>query len=200
MAFALLFLGLLPMVFLGGIMPGDDVAEDTPDPGGDQDSPVGGSVGVDGNFISDPEAGTHGATGFSGSVMETGLAVSGPVLAPVTEDDDPFEGDPVDPDSVLTPITDYDEPFIGDDVDPDTVLDPVDEIGEDAPAPEDATPLQDLLASETDFDAASGWLGDYGPETETETLDADDEWSGADDGLDATGQGTLSTFEGTPVV
>ncbi|HHS94142.1 MAG TPA: calcium-binding protein, partial [Rhodobacterales bacterium] len=128
------------------------------------------------------------------------LAVSGPVLSPVMEDDDPFAGDPVDPDSVLTPITDDDEPFIGDDVDPDTVLDPVDEIGEDAPAPEDATPLQDMLASETDFDAASGWLGDYGPETETETLDPGDNWSGADDGLSGTGQGPLSTFEGTPVV
>lgn len=132
--------------------------------------------------------------------MATGVAVSGPILGPITDDEDPFEGEEIDPDTVLSPITDDETPFVDDPVDPETVLDPVDEIGEDAPAAEDATLLQVLLASETDFDAGRGWLGDYGPDTADDPLEGAEDRTAPDDGIADTGLGSLSSFEGTPVV
>ncbi len=182
------------MMFMADFLPGMD---DEPDTDDDMDQASGGSSPTGGNFLSRLYDDDDGATD---TTVQTGLGTAADLLLPVTDDEDPFAGDDIDPDTVLQPVGDDEEPFVGDDVDPDQVLDPVDAPGDDAPAGGDASLLQSLLAAETDFDAGAGWLGDYGSETDDLTLDFAEDHAELDDGEAGTGLGTLNNHEGTPVL
>ncbi|OIP83120.1 MAG: hypothetical protein AUK37_07970 [Rhodobacterales bacterium CG2_30_65_12] len=189
MAFALLLLGLLPMMMMFDFSPETDAASDE---GG---SSTFSGTDQGGDLLSANEGGDEG-----GDTVRSGLTDPSPLLPPITDDEDPFDGAEVDPEDVLPPITGDEDPFLAEEIDPETVLDPVDEPGDDAPAPGDASPLQSLLGSETGFDAGAGWLGDYGPETDDIALGSDEDLSAPDDGLDGTGLGVRSDYEGTQVL
>lgn len=190
MIFALLFLGLLPMMLfsdslLGG--GGDDLSDDDADADADADS---GSVLGD-----DILANLGGDTGGT----NTGGTNTG--LQPVTDDDEPFVGDDIDPDTILAPNTGDDEPFVGEDVDPDSVIsasiDPGDEYAIDG----DGTFLQSLLNSESDSNTGVGFLGTQIDGTMDLDLGAgDDLHAEDDDGILGTGTGTISLFDGTPIL
>lgn len=132
--------------------------------------------------------------------VQSGLTAASLPLEPITDDEEPFAPEEIDPDTVLQPVTEDVEPEVPDAVDPDSVLQPVTNPGDDAPASDDATLLQGALMSETDFDAGAGWIGDYGPETDDVLLGTDDDHTEADDGTSGTGLGTISSFDGTPVI
>jgi Ca2+-binding RTX toxin-like protein len=182
MAFAFLFLGLLPLMFFADLLVGSD---DDADDDAKASEPV---ASGNGTILSDIF--TADADADAGS----------DVLQPITDDETPIAGDEPDPDDVLAPVEDDEVPIAGDEVDPDNVLDPVDEPGEDAPAPGDATTLQSLLAAATDFDTGVGWIGSYGPETEVVMLGTDGSHADPDDGVDGTGTGELGDHNGTPVL
>lgn len=191
MAFALLLLGLLPMLLMVDFTPDID-ADAASEEDGEGNSYSGGHH--DGDLLSPDEGDEDDDT------VQSGLTDPSTLLPPITDDEDPFDAEEVDPDDVLPPITGDEDSFPPEEVDPDSVLDPVDEPGDDAPAPGDASLLQSLFASETDFGAGAGWLGDYGPETDDITLGADEDHTAPDDGLDGTGLGVRSDYDGTPVL
>lgn len=187
MEFALLFLGLFPMIFMGDLFsPADPSASDEPA----SDGADNGDTGVDGNgdFLTD--------TGSAEGDIIAGLDPLQPIEGP----DVPVDGGEIDPGDVLAPTEGDETPVDGGNVDPDHVLDPVDQPGEDAPAPGDSSLLQSLLASQSDFDTGAGWIGDYGPATDDISLTEGQDHVEADDGLAGTGEGDLSTHDGTPVV
>lgn len=191
MAMVLLFLGFLPLMFMADISIGGEA--DSPDTSGSPDDeadppPV---LQEHGDFVANIHSDSE--------TVQSGLSDTG-ALEPVTGDETPIVGDDVASEDVLAPVSGDETPVEGDNIDPASVLDPVDAPGDDAPAPDDASPLQALLASETDFDTGSGWLGDYGPDTDKVALGDDDNDNEPDDGLLDTGLGTLALHEGTPVV
>lgn len=193
MAFALLFLGLLPLMFLA------DFSSDSGDDGlsgaDDGDDTVSGTTaGTQTDMLQSTFDDVDDAT------VQSGLTAEALALEPITDDEEPFDPEEIDPDTVLQPVTGDEAPITPDAVDPDTVLRPVNDPGDDAPAPGDATLLQGLLMSETDFDDGAGWLGDYGPETDDVQFGADEDHSENDDGISGTGLGSRTDFDGTPVV
>lgn len=193
MEFALFFLGLIPLLFMGDIgTHGNHGSEDGSDEGTENPD--------DFDQTSDP--GTSGAgdflvdDGLDGKSTNSGLAP----LAPIEGSETPIDGDDIDPGDVLEPVEGDETPVVGDPVDPDDVLEPVDHPGDDAPAPGDATPLQSLLAGHSDFDTGAGWLGDYGPDTEDTELAGSEDLALPDDGQPGTGEGDLDTHDGSPVL
>lgn len=184
MAFALLFLGLFPLMFVSDLFTGSD---DPDDEDASSDAPVSSDSGT---FM----------PGVDSDARAIGDDFESDVLKPVTDDETPVTGNAPDPSSVLSPVEDDETPAAGDELDSATVLNPVDKPGEDAPAPGDATPLQSLLASETDFDTGVGWIGSYGPDTDVIELGADDDHAEPEDGVEGTGAGALDDHDGTPVL
>ncbi|WP_281840723.1 calcium-binding protein [Sinisalibacter aestuarii] len=122
------------------------------------------------------------------------------VLSPITGDEAPFAGEDVPPDEVLKPVEEDEEPVIGGETDPDELLDPVDEPGEDAPAPQDATLLQRLLGSQTDFSAGAGWLGKYGPDTDETELAGNEDHTEEDEDTNPILPVILASRDGTPAI
>lgn len=117
MIFALLFLGLLPMMFFSDSLMGDggdagDMEEDA-----DQDS---------GQVFGDDLLATLGTSTAPDTTDETVTSgLSDEPLQPVTDDDIPVINDEPDPDGVLAPVTEDDAPVVGDEGNPDDVLAPV---------------------------------------------------------------------------
>lgn len=196
MAFALLFLGLLPLMFLVDFSPdwGDD---DATDADGGEDTVSGTTTATQTDMFQTVFGDGEDASDAS---VQTGLTAASLPLEPITDDEAPFAPDEVDPDTVLQPVTGDEAPIAPEAVDPDSVLQPVTDPGDDAPAGQDATFLQGLLMSETDFDDGTGWIGNYGPETDDLLLGPDDDHTESDDGASGTGLGTISDFDGTPVI
>lgn len=185
MGFALLFLGVLPIVFFSGVFHG---GEGDPDSEGEaplpEDSPA-----TTGDLLDSIFGGTE----------DGDAGIGGDPLVPVTDDDVPVDGGDVDPADVLTPVVDDDLPFAGDAVDPFMVIDPSDEPGEEYPVDGDGTLLQQNLASETDATTGIGYLGIRIGATTDLTLSAgDDSHAEGDDAVPGTGRGALGVWDGTP--
>ena len=176
MGFALLLLGLVPLIFMGGSFGGE--AEDDP---AQMDS------GADG--------GTDGGTDPVGTVDLSSI------LLPVTDDGAPGPVSDIDPSTVLQPVTGDGAPGPVDDVDPDTVVGPVDAPGEGLPAEADQTALQRLVLGQSDYDIGADFLTIMPGETEDIVLtDGADLWEAAHDDIDGNGSGTLADFDGTPIL
>lgn len=170
MGFALIFLGLVPLLFMG-------------------DGLFGASADAETDDLAEPEG-----------LPTRNLAELGEVLQPVTGDEEPVPGAPVDPDTVLSPNVEDAAPVDGLPVDPETVLDPVDVPGEGYVAG-DGTTLQMLIDESSDLDVGLDWLGDQmGDVDETLVATDIDVLSLPDDGVEGTGEGLLADWDGTPII
>lgn len=189
MEIVLILLGLFPVMFLfDHFSDSDGGSEDEAD-----GAAVAASTGVDGDFFAENDETDSPLSDTTG--LGTGLDP----LEPITDDDIPFEGSEIDPDEVLAPITDDDEPFEGAETDPDEVLSPITEPGDDYAG--GGSDLQELIASETDFSAGAGMLGERIGETEVTALGPNDNIFAAEaDGTPGTGSGTLADWDGTPIL
>jgi Ca2+-binding RTX toxin-like protein len=198
MFFALLFLGLLPIMFFGEVFPethADDDDADAPDSSVDA-----GNIEVNGDFLdtiaADGEAGGAGGTQFGLTVPVDPV---GPV-GPVTEDETPVDPGE-DPDDVLAPVTDDEPPADPDPVEPYDVLAPIQEPADEFAVEGDGTFLQQMLNSESDSDAGVGFLGTRIHLTDDIHLTGqDDVYAEADDGVPGNGGGTFATWDGTPLI
>lgn len=193
MEFALLLLGLLPLVFAADFFPDDDTDDESTD--GGTSSPVS-AHGAGSNLLSE----LYGEEEYnSNNAVYTGLTGID-ALAPITDDEVFLDADEESPGEVLKPVTGPEESFEPDEIDPGTVLEPITDPGDAAPMNNDASLLQTRLASETDFGAGAGWLEEYGPQTEDVLLADGQAYTEAEDGLEGSGEGARSSFEGTPVI
>ncbi|GGD20047.1 hypothetical protein GCM10011358_00800 [Sinisalibacter lacisalsi] len=197
MTFALVLIGLLPVMFMFDWFTESDGGSDAD---GDESPRAGNagqaSGGPNGDFIAAGE--DAGASFFELAGLGSGADPLDP-LPPNSDDDEPFEGDEVDPDEVLAPVEEDEDPFEGAEIDPDDVLSPVDEPGEAYAGGGSA--LQDLMAGETDFSAGVDMLGDRVGETGETVLGPDDNlFAARDDGAPGTGGGGLSDWDGTPIL
>lgn len=173
MIFALLFVGLLPIMFLPDVMGAGDGGDGAGD--GSGDDAVNGDAGNDANDAITPDESDDSPGDFLNPVDE------GSVLAPDESDDNPddFPSDPVDG----------------------GVLDPNDTPEEEYPIPGDGSLLQQLLGDQTDATTGIGFLGTQIDDSQDLTLgDGDDLFALDDDGIDGTGEGVLGTWDGTPLI
>ncbi len=171
MIFALLFIGLLPVVFLPDIF--DTDGADTAGNGLDDGS--------------EPNPGTEGL-GDILDPQEDDPDPGEPIPVDESEVLDPDEGDdnPEDFNTV---------------VDPGEVIDPNEDIEDAYRVDGDGSLLQQLLAEQSDATAGSDFLGARVSDTlDTELGALDDDLSLADDGVEGTGEGTLGSWDGTPLV
>lgn len=183
MEIVLILAGLFPMMFLF------DLFSDSDGESEDEANDATMNTGASGDFFAETD---ETASPVSD---ESGLDP----LQPITDDDIPFDGADIDPGEVLTPITDDDEPFEGVEIDPDEVLSPITEPGDDYAGGGSA--LQDLIASETDYSAGVGMLGERIGETGETALGPDDNiFSADDDGTPGTSSGALTDWDGTPIL
>ncbi len=167
MIFALLFVGLLPIMFLPDVFGDGQEEEDL------------------GNGTGDPET----------------APTTGPIL-PDEDDDQPGDTIPVGDGGVLAPDEDDDYPEDYDFGPGDGgVLDPNDTPGEEYPIDGDGTFLQQLLAEQSDATTGIGFLGTQITDTQDLALgDGDDGFALGDDGIEGTGEGTLGSWDGTPLI
>ena len=225
MLYALLVLGLLPMLFMADIFPDAGEEEGEGDEALTNGTGAGDVLGVilgESSGTSEDGAGADGKTGDGADVKDTvrdgltgdrwlimddsgmlpDMPETGDVIAPDTGDDiPPDEPLPVDPDTVIAPDT-------GDDAPPDEplpvegpVLDPNDTPGEEYPIAGDGTLLQRLLAEQSDATTGIGFLGTRITETTDIGLgEGDDGFALDDDGIAGTGTGEMRLWNGTPLV
>lgn len=176
MGVVLVLLGLLPLLFLGDVFPG---------------------AGDDASGDDEAEADEAPPKSLA-SLLDDETASGGTSpLKPITDDPEPYAGAEVDPDTILTPNEDDEAPGIGEWVDPATVLDPVDVPGEGGVGGDGST-LQHLIERESDFSIGLGWLGDQVSDTQDYLLD--DEASLVVLPQDGAGEGSLDSFDGTPII
>ncbi len=190
MVFALLFLGLLPIVFFGEVFPETATDDDADAPDADVDA---GTVGVTGDFLDsiDPDM-------ERGTLL--GLTDASAPVAPVTDDEPPAEPGE-DPDDILDPVTDDEPPADPDPVDPADILAPIRDPADEFAIEGDGTFLQQMLMRDSDSDVGVGFLGTRIYLTDDIHLTGqDDVYAEPDDGLPGTGADTLSTWDGTPLL
>ncbi len=151
-------------------------------------------------FTGTSDGGDDAADAHDETAQENDAGRNGDMLTPNNGDDDPGAGDPVDG-PVLQPSNGDDEPVVSDPIDPATLLDPSNGGATDFPSTGDGSLLQQLLASETDFNIGSGYLDEYGSATsDTELTAGDDSFAATDDGIAGNGAGSLGDWDGTPVL
>ncbi|MGH1370092.1 MAG: calcium-binding protein [Maritimibacter sp.] len=185
MGFLFLILGFFPLFILGDMVAGSDEESDD----GEEGTGQGYESSTETQSVSDE---------FMGPPQTQ--ADSDP-LSPVIEDETPIEGDPVDPSSEISPNTDDETPLEGDVVDADDILDPNDKPDEEFFIDGDGTHLQHLLTEQTDASSGIGYLGTTIDDTQDVELGAGDQSVAlADDAETGTGEGTLSDWDGTPVL
>ena len=173
MIFALLFVGLLPLMLLPDMSAASDAEAD---PNGDQSGPDD-TPNPDGSVIL-PDEGDDNPGDFSGTVDDGG------VIAPDDSDDNPEDY-----------VFDPNDPANGD------VLNPNDTPDEEYPIDGDGSLLQQLLAEQSDATTGIGFLGTRITDTNDLELGGDnDTYALDDDGLDGTGDGTLGSWDGTPII
>lgn len=188
MVFALLFLGLLPIVFFGEVFPETATDDDADAPDADVDA---GTVEVTGDFLDgiDPDM-------ERGTLL--GLTDASAPVAPVTDDEPPAEPGE-DPDDILDPVMDDEPPADPVPVDPADILAPIHDPADEFAIEGDGTFLQQMLMRDSDSDVGVGFLGTRIYLTDDIHLtDQDDVYAEPDDGLPGTGADTLSTWDGTP--
>jgi len=189
MGFAFLILGLFPVVFLADMFLDQDNGDD--DESSSEESADSATINEDGDFIAEPDDADISAVFGSESMDDP--------LQPITDDTEPFAGSEIDPDEVLQPIEIDIEPAPGADVGPADVLSPVDEPGEDYAG--GGTALQEILDSETSFNAGIEMLGrTIGDTDDNELGDGGAVFAAEDDGVAGTGSGTFSDWDGTPIL
>ena len=185
MTILLLFLGLLPMLFLPDIFGGEDAYDSG-----------NGTGGLEDDGYSDDQGG--GADqGFPDEVFE------GLVVQPDDSDDQPpvnpapiDEGSVVQPDDGDDSPDDFDYP-IGDG----GVLDPVDTPEEEYSFDGDGTLLQRLLGEQSDAATGIGYIGTQISDTlGSELGTANDTFEMEDDGTGGNGEGQLGSWDGTPLI
>ncbi len=180
MIFALLFVSLLPVVFLPDIF------------GGGEDEDLGNGLGPG----DDPGAEGQGAAAGFG-------AGPGNILDPDTGDDDPDDyGAPVDEGTVIDPDTGDDDPDdYGAPVDEDTVIDPTEGFDDSFQPDGEGSLLQQLLREQSDADTGANFVGTQVTDTSDLQLGGgDDSLALPDDGREGTGEGRLGSWDGTPLV
>ncbi len=190
MAFAILLIGLFPVIFLADLFTDQDVEPEDPE-------------GVD---AAEPETELSDTGDFIAAEDDAPLApnlhdagADPEPIQPISEDEPAHDGSEIDPGDVLAPILDDDPPHGGTPVDPGDVLSPIDEPGEDYDG--DGSQLQEALAEETDFTAGLQMLGErVGDMDEVELGEGDDSFAADDDGVPDTGSGTVSDWDGTPIL
>ncbi|WP_187393090.1 calcium-binding protein [Maritimibacter fusiformis] len=191
MVFALLFLGLLPIMFFGEVFPETATDDESDDAGAPDADP--GNIETAGDFLDAIDPG--GATG-----TEFGLTDAPDPAAPVTDDEAPT-GPGLDPDDILAPVEDDEPPADPDPVDPDEVLSPIEDPADEFAIEGDGSFLQQMLAGESDSDAGVGFLGTQIHLTDDIHLTGgDDSHAEPDDGQPGNGDGILATWDGTPML
>lgn len=190
MVFALLFLGLLPVMFFGEVFPETETGDD-PDASGSDADPGGAEANDD--FLDD--LGPPDAPG-----TETGLTDAPASVGPVTDDEPPVDPGP-DPDDVLAPVEEDEPPAEPDPADPGNVLSPIEDPADEFAIEGSGSSLQQLLTGESDSDAGAGFLGTQIHMTEDIHLTAgDDTHAAPDDGQPGTGSGAFAAWDGTPLL
>lgn len=186
MEFLLILLGLFPL-FIFGDMIGDF------DFGSEDDEAEGNGAGY--QSMTETQSILEGP-GFGAEQESTADP-----LSPVTEDETPVEGSHIDPSTVLQPNTDDETPSQGDEVDPDDVIGPSDTPEEEFFIDGDGTSLQQLLDTQSDATTGIGFLGTQVDVTQDWSLGEGDQSATLDDdGLEGTGEGALSDWDGTPII
>ncbi len=173
MIFALLFISLLPVVFL-------------PDAFGGQDEDLGNGLAGEG----EPEP--------QEDVLDVG-SILDPEQGDATPPDTPNQ---VDEDSVIDPNeSDADPDEYGAPVGDGGVIDPNEDPGDEFPIDGDGSLLQQLLGEQSDATTGIGFLGTQISQTDDLELgNGDDTFALPEDGIDGNGQGTLGSWDGTPLV
>jgi Ca2+-binding RTX toxin-like protein len=172
MGFALLLIGLVPLLVLGDLFSGAGTAASAEGEGDEETTEVKGSVL---------------------SLLDT--RTQGTPLSPVTNDPDPYDGAPADPETALRPNEADDPPVIGAPVDPEDVLIPVELPGEWYEGEAGST-LQQLLDRETDLRIGIDRLG--GEDYISRELLLGDEADQVALPEDGACDGTLDLVDGTP--